>query len=289
MNNITTSAVYQTPLSDPFLKFSPFKNLTDSLYLIHLHEIVGSFIFYQFILYQWLAPNFNKFFFRKAYTKIEDKKLKVNFDIHVVSMVQCLISIYLVLPPAITQPFGLNINSYTDSYNSMVSSVSVGYFLWDLCVCVQHFNLFGLQFLCHCLASLFVFFSTLRPFCQSWVCKFLIFEASTPFVNINWFISVLVKQNGNIKIPTWFNVLNGISLILVFFLVRIVWGFTAISVLAYQAYKIWDEVPHGLMSIILMINFLLDFLNIFWLSKMLKIAKKMLGGNETTARKGKKN
>lgn len=266
-------------MNDPLLKLSLFRH-SDNLYLVHLHEIVLSFVFYQFILYPIIAPWLNKLFFGKHYTELESRKTKLNFDIHTVSMFQCILSLVLVYPILFT-PLSLNIATYYDPYSSLVSSLTMGYFMWDLCVCLRHFSLFGVGFLGHACASLFVFYSTLRPFCQSWVGKFLIFEASTPFVNINWYISQLSRTSSKPVVPAWFNVLNGILLIGVFFLVRIVWGFTAILLLLREMWKVWDQVPQWLLLSIIGINILLDSLNVFWLSKMIKIAKKLASGNSS--------
>ncbi|EDO15666.1 hypothetical protein Kpol_1008p2 [Vanderwaltozyma polyspora DSM 70294] len=259
---------------DPFLQYSWYPE-SDNLFLLHLHEIFFSYLFYQ-ILSSFIVPIANKQIFGHHYTSITSEKLKIDFDIHSVSMVQCTISLFL-LAPVLTLPLGLNIVTYHDPYCSLVSAITIGYFVWDIIVCIRYYNLYGLQFLIHGIISFYVFCITLIPFSQPWIGKFLLFEASTPFVNINWYIIQLTKtaKDGKAVVPTWFNVLNGILLMVVFFLVRIVWGFTAITLLVFEMWKIRDELPVLLSISCVLLNLVMDFLNVFWFSKMIKIAKKL--------------
>lgn len=261
--------------SDPFLKFSFYPN-SDNLYLLHLHEIIGSFVFYQ-VVNAYVAPWLNRLIFKEHYTSIDDKKVKINFDIHTVSNIQCLVSFYTIAP-ILLLPVGLNIVTYHDEVSSMVSAFSMGYFLWDLFICVRYFKLYGFEFLAHALGSLYVFTISLRPFCQPWVAKFLIFEASTPFVNTNFFIAQLSRGAAKPVVPMWVNAINGLLLLVVFFTVRIVWGFTAVGILIRQMWKVRSQLPMTQSVFILTLNAAMNTLNLFWFKKMLKLARKMLKG-----------
>ncbi|SCV02074.1 LAMI_0G15654g1_1 [Lachancea mirantina] len=269
-------------MSDPFLWLTPFKE-SDNLYLRHLHEIIASFIIYEVVISRRLAPWINKMVFGRNYTQIKDKNTRLNFDIHTVSMAQCIVSLSLTYP-ILFSPLSLDLVTYSDPYTSMVSAVTIGYFLWDLYVCLKHFNLFGVGFLGHALASLYVFVLSLRPFCQPWIGKFLIFELSTPFVNVNFYVSQLTKLSGKSVVPMWFNALNGVMLILTFFVVRILWGFTAIIILCKKLWVARDRLPWWIPVTVLILNFSLDALNVFWLMKMIKIAQKMLNGDARSKR-----
>lgn len=85
----------------------------------------------------------------------------------------------------------------------------------------------------------------------------------------------------DVQIPMILNAVNGILLMTVFFLVRICWGWSCILVMAYQVYsKKWyadPNFPTTVMIITFAINMALNTLNCVWLSKMVKIAKKMAG------------
>lgn len=260
--------------SDPLLRYSWFPE-AENLYLLHAHEVFYSFVFYQ-VISSFIAPVINKWMFGKNYTSITDKKTKVDFDIHTVSMVQCILSLIL-LAPVLFLPLSLNIVTFQDPFCSLVGALTIGYFVWDLFACIRYYNLYGIQFLVHALVSLYVFGLTLKPFCQTWIGKFLIFEASTPFVNINWYIIQLRKASpeGKSIVPMWFNVLNGVLLLVIFFVVRIVWGFSAIIILVREMWKVRDELPLFESFTSVSLNFVLDILNLLWFQKMIKIAIKM--------------
>ncbi|CCH61822.1 hypothetical protein TBLA_0F02830 [Henningerozyma blattae CBS 6284] len=275
-------AVYQ--LTDPLLKFSWYPE-SESLYLKHLHEIAFSFAFYLFI-HIFIAPYLNHLIFGKNYTSIQNRKSKMDFDVHIVSMFQAFISVAIVLP-VIRLPVDLNVATFQNEWCSMVSSVSVGYFIWDFIVCVSNYNIYGLEFLAHAIGSLYCIGISLYPFVQNWVPKFLIVEASTPFVNVNWFISQLLRYK--VKVPVWLNVINGVLLMTVFFSIRIVWGFTAIGYLSKQIWITRYQVPIVHTFLILLLNTLFNCLNLFWFSKMIRIVKKMAMGSKKETKSSKRD
>ncbi|QLL33751.1 hypothetical protein HG536_0F00760 [Torulaspora globosa] len=266
---------------DPFLRFSLFPN-SDNLYLLHGHEIIGSLVFYQ-VVYAYVAPWFNRLVFRERYRSIRDAKTRIDFDIHTVSSVQCLVTFYTIAP-TLFLPMDLNVVTYRNELVCLASALAVGYFLWDLLVCVRHFNLYGFEFLAHAASSLYVFMLSLKPFCQAWVPKFLLFEASTPFVNNNWFIAQLSRGASKPVVPMWVNALNGLLLLVTFFSVRILWGFVGVSILAFQMWKVRTALPVIQSAILCALNMILNTLNLFWFYKMLKLAKKMANGSSRAAK-----
>ncbi|AJR55051.1 Topoisomerase I damage affected protein 4 [Saccharomyces cerevisiae] len=266
--NSTTTAI---GLTSPFEKLSFFPH-SSNLILAHLHEIIFSFVFYQ-LAFSVVAPFLNKVVFRKHYTTIRDPLLKIDFDVHTVSMIQAVVS-NTVLLPTLTTPMHYNVVTYTDSYSSMVSSLSAGYFIWDLTMCVRYFKLYGLEFTGHAIGSVYVMLLSLRPFCQPWIGRFLIYEASTPFVNINWFIMQCNAKSKN-SIPLWFNVVNGLLLMTVFFVVRICWGSIASALLFRQMWKVRDELPKFSAVTMMSLNIFMNLLNVLWFKKMIRIAKKL--------------
>ncbi|CCK69868.1 Tda4p KNAG_0D01160 [Huiozyma naganishii CBS 8797] len=260
---------------DPLAKFSWFPE-SESLYARHLHEIVYSFVFYQ-VLASYIAPRLNRVVFGKHYTGIKDAKLKLDFDIHTVSMVQCLISCYL-LWPVLFLPHTVSIASYTNEYCSMLTSVSAGYFIWDMIVCCTNYSLYGWQFVLHAAVALYGSLVPLSPMAQVWVPKFLLYEASTPFVNVNWFIMTLSKDRKRTVVPMWLNALNGLCLMAVFFSVRIVWGHIAQFIYLFQMWDQWHELPQKRAFVLGLLTIVLNLLNILWFSKMVKIARKLNAG-----------
>lgn len=265
---------------DPLAWARPFPADPQSPFSAHWHEIVGLVVFYFAI--QALSPAFSTRFFGSAYTEL-NRKTRINFDIHVVSMVQCVISIFVLLP-SWNHPHWQNRADDPESsilgynaYGGFVSAVTIGYFVWDLVVCVAHFKFFGTGFLVHAFAAFYVFTCCLVPYCLPWMPAFLLFELSTPFVNINWFASRLPAGTISDKVVA----VNGIILLVVFFSVRILWGFTAAVLVARDMYLVRDKALWFFPFSILGLNLALDFLNVYWFSKMVAIAKKKLGGART--------
>ncbi|KAG7195802.1 uncharacterized protein KQ657_002187 [Scheffersomyces spartinae] len=257
---------------DPFLGLNPYP--WDSPLGRHWHEIAASTLMY-FIL-QSLLSTYTPIYVGKPYLDL-NRKTRINFDIHVVSMVQCILSCAMIIPmwgqshwQNRTEDPVSSILGTTD-YGNLVASLTIGYFIWDTYVCLRYFLLFGFGFLFHGIAALYVFVLCLWwPFCQPWIPGFLIFEASTPFVNINWFASRLPKGT----ISGTVTVINGILLMLTFFLVRIIWGFYSVALVATDMWKTWSYHAWWIPSSVLAINVFLDVLNVFWFTRMIQIAKK---------------
>ncbi|ODV67673.1 DUF887-domain-containing protein [Hyphopichia burtonii NRRL Y-1933] len=265
---------------DHLLPYRPFPaEVNGNLFLAHWHEMVLSFILYRGI--QFGSSVISPKLLGKTYTGLT-LKTRVNFDIHVVSMVQCIFSILIILPMwnheswqnRVEDPY-LSIYHYTP-YGGFVAAVTIGYFIWDMVVCLQYYRMFGLGFLFHAFAALYVFGTCLIPYCMPWIPAFLLFELSTPFVNINWF--ALRLPAGTISDTA--TLINGLFLLASFFLVRIVWGFYAVAVVAIDMYKTLNQTNILIPAFILSLNGLLDILNVFWFYKMVMIAKKKASGGK---------
>lgn len=262
---------------DPFLKYRPFPASPKNYFEAHWHEIVGAFLFYVGI--QYLLSVLLKRYVGKTYTDL-NLKTRVNFDIHVTSMVQCVFSV-LACVPMFNHPIWKNrladphlaVLGYYP-FGGFISAISIGYFVWDLYVCLRYFKLFGPGFLFHAVAALYVFSACLYPFCLPWIPAFLLFEASTPFVNMNWFASRLPAGTFSDK----FVMINGLLLMITFFVVRLVWGIYAVVVVAGDMWQVRQYIAWFLPVSILSLNAILDGLNAFWFYKMVAIAKRKFKG-----------
>lgn len=260
--------------NDIFLSLRPFPSNPESYFAAHWHEIVASFFLYQ-LLYK-VSPVMCQGIFGDFYTLNSSRKTRLNFDIHVVSMVQCILSILLLAPMINHDNLSDNpVFGYTP-YGGLVASLTCGYFIWDVIICVQHYKMFGMGFLMHAFAALYVFLLSFKPFCQPWIPGFLIFELSTPFVNINWFLSRLPAGFA----PGWMVVVNGLLLMFTFFSVRIVWGFYAIWLVAKDLFHERDNLAIWLPCSVIILNFGLNMLNVYWFVKMVQIAKKKMAAHE---------
>lgn len=196
----------------------------------------------------------------------------------------------------------------------------IGYFLWDLQISSQYLSISGVSALVHAIGALAVtcigFVGTLtasrpcfsrltpkqRPFGNYYGLSFVLYELSTPFLNIHWFCDKLDLTGSKIQFY------NGIALLATFFGCRIVWG-TYQSVLIYSDIytalttspsdplaSLLDEgkcetnassispgymsgcgageLPMWLVSIYLVGNTALSLLNFYWFSQMVKAVRK---------------
>jgi len=145
---------------------------------------------------------------------------------------------------------------------------------------LRYVHLFGKGFLFHGLGSLLVFGQGLRPYIMYYAPIFLMFEVSTPFVNIHWFATYLPEGT----IPNIVQTINGFLLMLTFFVCRILWG-------TYNAYFLIGDVfspkgravqPLWVPVSVIGSNLALNILNIYWFYKMILLVKRLLKKTATT-------
>jgi hypothetical protein len=127
---------------------------------LHIHEVLGSFFAYTFINIV-VAPKVSKWLFPDRYPKLSAER-KINWDVHVVSLVQSTTINFLALWVMFTDEERKNMSweervwGYTGAAG-MIQGMATGYFIWDLMVTIQHVKVFGLGMLAHALSALLVF------------------------------------------------------------------------------------------------------------------------------------
>lgn len=127
---------------------------------LHVHEVLFSAVVYSLVFYpispllsNWLAP--------EHYSKLPRKR-RLNWDAHVVSMVQCLLINGLAIWVMFTDQELMEMDSeervwgYTGA-TAFIQAFAAGYFLWDLVVTSLNLDVFGLGTLAHAVAALFVY------------------------------------------------------------------------------------------------------------------------------------
>ncbi|KAK7204046.1 TLC domain-containing protein [Myxozyma melibiosi] len=239
----------------------------------HIHEVVLAFALYHGLFL--MGPLFNSAF--SSY-KTMPRRTRINFDIHVVSQVQCLLIIALAFPAFFDPELKVDHLFAYSPYGGLVYAFAVGYFAWDSYISLKYINWFGIGFAVHGIASVSVFLLSFRPFLMYYGPVFLMFEISTPFLNVHWFTSHLPPNT----VPEKVQLVNGVLLLLSFFLARLVWGFASAGVLIYDFYKAWGDprMPFWLPCFVLTSNLSLDFLNVYWFSKMIKAVQRRLDSNK---------
>lgn len=155
---------------DPFRSLAPepiratAERLGDAFHLpalpLHAHEVLFSIGFYTFIG-SVVSPMLSSRVFPRIYPRFSAGG-KINWDIHVVSIVQSsLISalgLYVLFcddERASWTPdenWHLRIWGYS-GMTGLLQSMALGYFIWDLYMCVRYVNLSGVGMVIHALAS----------------------------------------------------------------------------------------------------------------------------------------
>ncbi|MCJ1432353.1 hypothetical protein MMC27_001709 [Xylographa pallens] len=295
---------------DPFLAPNPTLSalaapLARFLHLttlpIHIHEVLLAFAFYH-LVNSYGSSYLSTRLFPREYGSLS-AKTRLNWDVHVVSFVQSCIINFLALwvmwrdEERRNMDWRERVYGYTGG-DGMIQGFAAGYFLWDLCISVMHVDVFGWGMLAHAVSALVVFSLGFRPFVNFYAPTFILYELSSPFLNIHWFCDKLHLTGSRIQLY------NGLVLLATFFSCRLVWG-TYQSIRVYQ--DVWAAIqspgalpfltnttttadidPHseilrfqgdGVVPIWLACTYLgsnmvLNTLNFYWFGKMIEAVKK---------------
>ncbi|KAK9456745.1 TLC domain-containing protein [Dipodascopsis uninucleata] len=240
----------------------------------HIHEVVLSFVIYETLFI--LGPFFGSFI--PSYKNLPERS-RLNFDIHIVSQVQCLLILALSFVAFFDDELKSDHVFAYSPYGGLVYAFALGYFTWDSYISIKYVKWFGPGFALHGIASFSVFLLSFRPFLMYYGPIFLFFELSTPFLNVYWFSNHLPAGT----IPETIQTINGVCLLITFFFARIVSGFYHVCLLAFDMYAVRDKMSWYLPLIVLTSNVSLDCLNIFWFSKMIRTVMNRAAGPSKNA------
>ncbi|KAI9672903.1 MAG: hypothetical protein M1829_004453 [Trizodia sp. TS-e1964] len=220
-------------LSQPLADYLSFPTLP-----LHIHEVLLAFAFYHCIN-KYFAPLLSRAIFPTIYTNLAPKT-RINWDVHVVSLVQSSLINVLALWVmfADEERWAMDqrerVWAYTGA-SGMIQGFAAGYFLWDLMVSIQNVHIFGWGLLAHAISALIVFSFGFRPFLNFYGPTFILYELSSPFLNFHWFFD---KLNMTGSRPQLY---NGIALLATFFCCRLVWG-------SYQSVRVYQDVWAAIQS-----------------------------------------
>ncbi|EHK26695.1 uncharacterized protein TRIVIDRAFT_90622 [Trichoderma virens Gv29-8] len=264
---------------------------------LHIHEVLLSAVFYSLIFWP-ISPILSRIIAPQHYSKLSRKR-RLNWDAHVVSFIQStlinVIAIWIMFVDQERKNMDQEerIWGYTGA-SGMVQALAAGYFVWDLFVTSLNLDVFGLGTLAHAIAALLVYTLGFRPFVNYYGCVFILWELSTPFLNIHWFFDK-VNMTG-----TRAQLYNGILLLFSFFSCRLIYG-------TYQSYCVFRDmwpainahpiktfsespvmdfatsettVPTWLAASYLMSNLTLNTLNFYWFIMMIRAVLKRFQPNE---------
>ena len=118
------------------------------------------------------------------------KKLRVSWAHHIVAFVNAVISSCM----ALHYIFRIKQESFTTGTHSYypevarILSVSVGYFIWDVQICIKYYSIYGTAFAIHGIMALVALVISFRPYMMNLVSYYMLVEISTIFLHSNWFI-----------------------------------------------------------------------------------------------------
>ncbi|KAH7083403.1 TLC domain-containing protein [Paraphoma chrysanthemicola] len=274
---------------------------------LHYHEVAVAYAVYH-ITNKYVSPAFSRYFFPRIYPSF-NARTKLNWDVHIVSFVQSVVicSLALWVMWADTERHEMDtkerVHGYTGA-SGLIQAFAGGYFLWDLVITVQNVKIFGIGMLFHAISALCVFSLGFRPFVNFYAPTFILYELSSPFLNIHWFCDKLNMTGSTLQF------VNGVFLLFTFFSCRLCWG-TYNSFLVFadilRAYKAGavtvsdpefgklsnnttlgnagfkhdvlqfaegQTVPLWLAGAYLASNLILNGLNWFWFGKMIETLRK---------------
>lgn len=123
----------------------------------HVHEVLLGFLWYHLILHV-LSPALSQLICPQLYRGF-NKRTRLNWDLHVVSMVQALFintaALWVIFKDEQRHEMDWKgrLWGYTPA-SGMVQGFAAGYFLWDLQVSMQYFNITGPGALVHAIGAL---------------------------------------------------------------------------------------------------------------------------------------
>ncbi|KAF2706948.1 DUF887-domain-containing protein [Pleomassaria siparia CBS 279.74] len=199
---------------------------------LHIHEVTLAFAFYH-VLNRYISPALSNRYFPRIYSTL-NARTKVNWDVHIVSFVQstviCVLALYVLWSDQERRDMDweMRVWGYTGA-SGLIQAFAGGYFVWDLMVTLQNVRIFGPGMLAHAVSALFVFSLGFRPFVNFYAPTFILYELSSPFLNIHWFCDKLNMTGTKLQFY------NGITLLFTFFSCRLMWG-------SYQSIRVFYDV-----------------------------------------------
>jgi hypothetical protein len=199
---------------------------------------------------------------------------QVEWCAQVMSMAHALFAIHGSIMSLSSFPASFNPLNHNTSVALFYLSISTGYFLFDLALSLRYFNIFGVGFLIHALlCTMGYVFAVLYNFMPWSAAGFLLFELSTPFVNLRGFLLSAGMKDHQLY------TLNAIATLLSFITARIIFG---IPFIAYNIHALYMD-PNNVTPLVCKYFFYMcgpsmATLNSYWAQLMIHKAIEMSKG-----------
>jgi len=119
------------------------------------------------------------------------KKLRVSWAHHIVAFLNAVISSSMAIHYILKIKSDRHISVGTHTYYPEVArilSVAVGYFIWDVQICLKYYSIYGAAFALHGVMALVALIISFQPYMMNLVSYYMLVEISTIFLHINWFL-----------------------------------------------------------------------------------------------------
>lgn len=228
---------------------------------------------------QALSAQLSPKIFPKTFAKF-NRKTRIGWDIHVVSFVHAAI----ITPLAAriwwkarqtnalgiqTHPLAVDRLYGYDYEAAQVYAIAQGYFVWDSVVSILHE---GPGFIAHGLVALIAFTLVYHPIFMYDGMGFLLWELSTPFLNIHWFLDKLGKTGSK-----W-QLINAVFLLSAYVGARLTFGvynsFSFFKFVVAPPKPHHPPIPGHLKTFYMVGNVILNSLNFFWFRAMVRAVQK---------------
>ncbi|OZJ02451.1 hypothetical protein BZG36_04399 [Bifiguratus adelaidae] len=231
----------------------------------HYHVILATTLTCN-VIFQ-ISRTISPYLFPKSFARMKGYQ-KTSFHIHVVSFLHAAILCTFSFPLFWNETLMADHVFGYDPNATDIHSLATGYFLWDAFTALKYHKDQGIGMVMHGVCAFTVFILSYRPFINYYGAVFIMFELSTIFLNINWFMDKLGYTGSKAQL------INGIILLSAFFGVRVIFG-------TYMSYWTFVDifaakhlVPTWLTSIYLAANTVHNILNYYWFYLMIKMLAK---------------
>jgi len=267
----STYAPWFAPISLPLADFFELRHLP-----AHFPTFVFAVVFYQLVFFLGgvLSPVFSAHY--KDERKLA-KKTRYQWKVKCVSQANAILVVWMSVPVLAIPELELDKAFGWNDTVGRLCAMSCGYFFWD--VLETLYANAGLPFLIHGVACLCIFGMGFRPFIAYYGARSLLWEVSTPFLNIHWWLDK-TERTGSL-----FQMINGAFLISTFFCFRIVYGSWITWNFWYTLYSVRSQFSTTTLTIYVVGNASLNVLNWIWLSKMISALLKRFTTKEELLRR----
>lgn len=228
------------------------------------------------------APHFSRLLFPKAYPTVSKRHI-YGWKVHMVSMSHALV----ILPWALalvntSMPAVENDKAFGwDERLGDLQAVSAAYFVWD--TIESAVSGAGIDFVLHGLACTIIYMIGYRPFTAYYGPRALLWELSTPFLNIHWFLDKVGKTGTRLQLA------NAGFLLTAFLGARLIYG----PYLSYDflctMWSVRHEVSPFVTGSFTLGNIVLNCLNYWWFGKMISAIQKRFKKSPTAQEDGSAN